>query len=102
MRNYALSRMRDIDDIVLYTSDNLSNAGIISFNIEGYNSEELSEILARDFNINTRGGYHCCPFIHDFIGTKKYLGTVRISFSFFNTKDDIDVLIDALEEISLG
>lgn len=101
MFNYAYKKMAEIDDIVIYNDTNLPAVGIISFNIKGYNSEDLSEILYREYEICTRGGYHCCPYIHDYLDTKKTLGTVRISFSYFTTKKDIDILCDALEELAL-
>lgn len=96
---YTLELLEDITEVHLYGA-NLSNyTGIISFNLDGYKSEELSSILSSDFDIAVRGGYHCCPLIHDILDTKKYLGTVRISFSQFNTKEDIDVLVDAIKEL---
>lgn len=98
---YAVDKLKEIDGIVLYDLDDISLCtGIISFNLEGYNSEELSEILSNDYDICVRGGYHCCPFIHDILGTKDYLGTVRISFNYFNKKAGIDKLNIALEELS--
>lgn len=99
---YAFNKMKEIDDVIIYNNDNLQNVGIISFNIKGYNSEDLSKTLYKEFNICTRGGYHCCPYIHDYLDSKKMLGTVRISFSYFTTKEEIDVLCEVLEELSLG
>ena len=99
LHNYALQKLKLIDEVILY-SDNINNStGIISFNLQGYKSEELAIILSEDFNISVRGGYHCCPYIHDYLDTKKFLGTVRISFSYFTTKKDIDELIDAISEL---
>lgn len=99
---YAYTQLSLFDDVVIYNNMNLPNVGILSFNVTGYNSEDLSEVLSRDFDICTRGGYHCCPFIHDYIDSKKYLGTVRVSCSYFNSKSDIDSLINAIEEIVEG
>ena len=42
---------------------------------------------------------HCAPYIHKYLDDKKYLGTVRISLGQYNTKNDIDQLIDAISEL---
>lgn len=99
LSKYALKKLSEFDEVTIYNNQNIQNVGIISFNVEGYSSEDLSDILAKDFDICTRGGYHCCPFIHDILDTKKYLGTVRVSLSYFNSKEHVDALIDAIEEI---
>lgn len=100
LRNYAIKKLSEIDGIVLYDTVG-DNVGILSFNLNGFESENLAQILADDFNICVRGGYHCAPFIHEYLNTKDFLGTVRISFSFFNSLNEIDCLINALDEISL-
>lgn len=100
LMNYAYNRLKDIEGIIIYNNIDLPNVGIISLNIEGYSSEDLAEILSKDFEICTRGGYHCCPYIHDILGTKQYLGTVRVSFNYFNKIEEIDSLVDALEEVN--
>lgn len=100
--NYAIDKLKNIDGIIIYNNSNMPNVGIISLNLEGYNSEDLAEILSKDYGICTRGGYHCCPFIHDILNTKQYLGTVRVSFNYFNDTEEIDKLVEALEDISLN
>ena len=52
-----------------------------------------------DFDIAVRSGYHCAPYVHDLLGTRDRLGTVRISVGYFTTKSDIDALSDALNEL---
>lgn len=99
---YAVDNMKDIMGITLYEVNEEFSTGILSFNLDGFSSEEVAEILANEYDISVRGGYHCCPFIHEIIKTKKYLGTIRVSFNAFNTKEDIDVLCEALDNISFG
>ena len=60
----------------------------------------VGDILSCEYDICVRTGYHCAPLIHDFIDSKKYGGTVRISMGYFNTYEEIDQLIDALKEIA--
>ena len=62
--------------------------------------EELKVVLEdEDFDIAVRTGYHCAPYIHKYLDDEKYLGTVRISLGQYNTKNDIDQLIDAISEL---
>ena len=58
-----------------------------------------AEILNEDYDICVRSGYHCAPLVHDFLDSKKYNGTVRVSISSFTSKEEINNLILALEEI---
>lgn len=84
----------------LYLPANLDcHTSIVSFNIEGYESSEIGTILSEDFDIAVRTGYHCAPFIHSLLNTMDFLGTVRVSLSYFNTMADIDMLIEAIDSI---
>ena len=56
-------------------------------------------ILSEDYDICVRTGYHCSPFVHDFIGSHDHIGTVRVSLSAFSTKEDVDSLVSALKEM---
>ena len=89
-----------MDGVVVYSPENeFMNTGVISFNIDGYTSDEVSSILNSDYDIAVRSGYHCAPYIHDLIGSKEYMGTVRISLGAFNTEQDADALIEAVRSI---
>ncbi len=73
--------------------------GVVSIGIDGYSSDDVGSILDDEFGICVRTGYHCSPLVHDFLGTLEYNGTVRISLNYFNTKNDIDLLIEALKSL---
>ena len=73
--------------------------GIISFNVKGYKPDEIGRILDDEFSICVRTGYHCAPFVHNFLGTTEIGGTIRIGVSFFNNKKDISYLINALKTL---
>ncbi|MDE5978006.1 MAG: aminotransferase class V-fold PLP-dependent enzyme, partial [Turicibacter sp.] len=75
--------------------------GIVSFNVDGFSSDEIGNILSEDYEICVRTGYHCSPYVHNFINSIQFNGTVRVSLGIFNTKSDIDSLIQALKEIIL-
>ena len=88
------------DSVKLYLPSSLSNhTSILSLNVADYEPSEVGVILANDFNIAVRTGYHCAPFVHDLIGTRDRLGTVRISLGFFNTEDDIISVANALNDL---
>jgi cysteine desulfurase/selenocysteine lyase len=75
--------------------------GVISFNIDGMDSSEVAMILEDDKNIMCRAGLHCAPLAHQTMGSFPH-GTVRFSFGLFNTKEEIDVAIEALKSIGEG
>lgn len=75
------------------------HTSIVSFNVEGYTADEVGFILSQDFDIAVRTGYHCAPFIHEFIGTKECGGTVRVSVGVYNTLEDIEALLNAIDNL---
>lgn len=100
LTNYAVKRLLELSSITLYLPKNPENhIAIISLTHSEYRPEELADILDNDFDIAVRSGYHCAPYIHKLIGTEDNGGTVRVSIGYFNTKDEIDSLIDALKEL---
>lgn len=97
LTDYLISELKKISKIKVYLPKDFSNIfGIVSFSIDGYTSDEIGEILDNEFDIAIRTGYHCAPFVHDFIGSTFSHGTGRISIGCFNTKQDVDNLIKAL------
>ena len=97
--DYLYKQLSMLDNIIIYIKENQKYLGIISFNIVDYSSSDVVEILNNEFQICVRGGFHCSPFVHDFIGSNSFNGTVRISLGAFNTKDDIDKLIKGLKSL---
>ncbi|KHF37805.1 hypothetical protein LQ50_25270 [Halalkalibacter okhensis] len=74
---------------------------IVSFNIKGLHPvHEVGPILENSYEIITRAGLHCSPWTHKKLGTFP-VGTVRVSPGYFNSKDDIDKLSLALNQIAL-
>jgi selenocysteine lyase/cysteine desulfurase len=74
------------------------NIYVVSFNIKGISPEETGYILEESFGIVCRSGLHCAPLIHKAIGSYPQ-GCVRISFSCFNKKKEVDSLINAVTKI---
>ncbi len=73
--------------------------GILSFVVDGYRSDEVGAILDDEFDIAVRTGYHCAPYIHDYLNDKQCGGTTRIGLGRFNTKEEIDKLTEALSTL---
>lgn len=100
LTQYLVGQFQNNNKLELYAPANPENhIGIVSFNIKGLLAEDTGTILDEDYDIAVRCGYHCAPFIHKYLKDEKYLGTVRVGLGMFNTKDDIDRLVEAVEEI---
>lgn len=89
-----IDRLCDIDGIEIIGADN----GVVSFRHKMISSESFSLALDK-YGICTRGGLHCAPLAHKTMGTSD-TGTVRASFSYFNTEEEIDRFWRAASEIS--
>lgn len=84
--------------VTLYTSYGEQDGPVVSMNIEGITSSELSGYLDEEFNIITRSGLHCAPLIHKELKTE-FIGATRFSFGYFNTEKDIDYAVDSLKSV---
>ena len=88
---YATEKLKKIDGMIIY-GDTSNKTSVISFNIEGLHAYDIGSILDK-FGIAVRTGQHCAQPIMDHF---KISGTVRTSFSFINTIEEIDELIKAI------
>ena len=99
LTDYLIKSLEKNKKVKLYLPESKKSAGIVSFNVEGYSSDDVASILYEEYKIMVRSGYHCSPFVHEFIGSLEFKGTVRVSFGAFNTKEEVDVLINALNTL---
>lgn len=79
------AELRAIPQLRLYTGENQS--GVLSFTVENTDCEEAAARLSK-YGVAVRAGLHCAPLAHESAGTKES-GTVRASFSAFNTTQEI-------------
>lgn len=100
LTEYLVERLKNIKNAILYLPKNQRHIGIVSFNIKGYKASDVGMILDEDYNVAVRTGYHCSPLIHKHLKDTEYGGVVRASIGRFTTKDDVDILIDAVGELS--
>ncbi|HHT9128090.1 MAG TPA: aminotransferase class V-fold PLP-dependent enzyme [Candidatus Wujingus californicus] len=95
-----IQSLKDDKRFIIYgTTDISKKVGILSINVKGFRPAEVGAILDQSFDIAVRPGLHCAPFAHQMFGTFPD-GTVRISPGLFNTEDDINQLIKALDKIA--
>lgn len=85
---YATKELLAIDGLKIY-GDLKEKTAVISFNIEGLHPYDIGSILDK-LGVAVRTGHHCAQPIMDFY---KIPGTVRASFSFYNTKEEVDILV---------
>lgn len=94
------SGLKQIKNVTLYTEnyDSSKYAPLLSFNIKDVHSEEVALRLNKG-GVAVRGGYHCSPLAHKFMGTLPS-GAVRVSPSFINTRKEINILLNLVEKIA--
>ena len=92
--DYANSKLEQIEGLKIY-GESKNKTSVISFNIEGIHSYDIGALLDK-FGIAVRTGQHCAQPIMDHFGVD---GTVRVSFSFINTFQEIDELFEALKKV---
>ena len=90
---YATKKLKTIPDLKIY-GEAKNKTSVISFNIGNIHSYDLGTILDK-YGIAVRTGQHCAQPVMDFFGIS---GTVRASFSFYNTKEEVDYFYDSLNK----
>ena len=99
LTKYALEKLETVKDIEIYgPKDCEKMLSVISFNIKYKRPEDVGSILDQKYDIMLRAGLHCAPTAHSVIGTKER-GTLRIGLGYFNEKEDIDKLVEALNNL---
>ena len=90
LRDYLVSKLSELDFIKIYNKDNYST--IVAFNINGVFSQDTAIYLDK-YNICVRAGNHCAKILKNVFNIAN---TCRISLSFYNTREEIDLLINVL------
>ena len=93
--DYATAKLEEIDGIKIY-GESKTKVSVISFNIREIHPYDIGSVID-NLGIAVRTGHHCAQPIMDYFDIP---GTIRISFSFYNTIDEINILIDALKRAS--
>lgn len=88
--------LQNIAGVTVYGDENAPHVGVLSFNIDGRDSAETADLLDRA-GLCLRGGLHCAPSMHRYLGTE---GTVRASVGPFSTGQEIDALLAEVQKIA--
>ena len=92
---YAMQELSKLDYLTLYVTKNKENhSGVISFNIKGVHPHDVASILDSE-GVCVRSGNHCAQPLLRYMGIDS---TCRASFYFYNTKEDVDKLVQALNK----
>ena len=89
---YATEKLLQIEGLKIYGTA-AQKTSVISFNLKGIHPYDVGTILDK-LGIAVRTGHHCAQPIMDFY---KIPGTVRASFSFYNTKEEVDILVEGVK-----
>lgn len=93
--SYAIDELSKLDFLTIYMTPNRENhSSVISFNINGVHPHDVASILDSE-NVCVRSGNHCAQPLMRFLGIDS---TCRASFYFYNTKEDVDRLVKALNK----
>ena len=96
---YFLDKVKEIEGAKVAGKKTVEGRlGVVSIDFEGFDNSIVSFYLSSKYKIMTRVGMHCAPRAHQTLNTFPQ-GTVRFSFSHFNTKEEVDVCIDAIKTI---
>ena len=90
---YATKRLSEIEGLRIYGTGK-NKASVVSFNIDGIHPYDIGSIIDK-LGIAVRTGHHCAQPIMSFFCIP---GTIRASFSFYNTKEEIDLMFDAVKK----
>ena len=95
---YGTQKLQEIEGVTIYgPSDLTKKASVISFNIENIHPYDIGTIIDK-LGIAVRTGHHCAQPIMDFF---KIPGTLRASFAFYNTKEEIDIFVAAVKKAKM-
>ena len=91
LKRYAVEQLEKTGNAIIYNKD--SEAGIVTFNIKDVFAQDGATFL-NSKGIACRSGNHCAKILNDFLGTP---ATIRASFYFYTTKEEIDALVEAVK-----
>lgn len=92
---YALERLSGVPGITIYGPAAAQKGAVAAFGLDGVHAHDVAQILD-SCGIAIRAGHHCAQPLHDRFGIA---GTARASFYLYNTTDEVDALVNALETV---
>ena len=92
LRNYLVKELKQISHITIINEE--SDSGIVAFNVDDIFAQDVAVYLNK-YNICVRAGNHCAKILKNEVGVKN---TVRVSIYLYNTKEEIDTLVNLLKD----
>ena len=92
LRNYLVKELKGIPHISIINEE--SDSGIVAFNVDDIFAQDVAVYLNK-YNICVRAGNHCAKILKNEVGVKN---TVRVSIYLYNTKEEIDTLVNLLKD----
>ena len=92
LKQKAVERLKEIPNIIIYNET--AETGIISFNIKGVHPHDAASVFDNN-DVCIRAGHHCAQLITKWL---KSVGTIRASFYFYNTLDDVEKFVNSVKE----
>jgi selenocysteine lyase/cysteine desulfurase len=97
----AASGLQEFPGVNVFSSSGFQDqTGVLSFRVKGLDCEEIASALG-DYGFAVRAGLHCAPLAH-FSGGTLDTGTVRLSFSDFNTVEEVNKFLDTMCMVLMG
>ncbi len=94
LTEYTMERLGELDDVEVYGPPvGEERGGVVAFNVDGMHAHDLSSIC-NDFGVAVRAGDHCTQPLHDRMGVA---ASARASFYIYNTREEVDHLIEAVD-----
>ncbi|MGQ9673356.1 MAG: aminotransferase class V-fold PLP-dependent enzyme [Candidatus Aminicenantales bacterium] len=94
-------RLKDVEGVTLYCQEDLTDhISVFLFNVDGLEALNTATILDVDYGIASRSGLHCAPLVHEQLRTDQIGGAVRFGIGPFNTEEEIETAIHAVQEIA--
>jgi cysteine desulfurase / selenocysteine lyase len=95
--SYGLDKFSELKDAVIYgPKDPEIRGGLITFNLKGIHPHDVAGILDSEFGVAIRSGQHCAQPLTERLGQ---VSTCRASFYIYNTKEEVDVMMDGLKKV---
>ena len=97
LTQYTLDRLGDTPGVEIFGPPEVkARGGVVSFSLEGVHPHDIGQVLD-DYGVAIRAGHHCAQPV---MAALKVPATARASFYIYNTRDEVDTLVNAVEETS--
>jgi len=94
-----IAGLTSLPKIKVYGKKDIENrTAVTAFNLDGYSSNQLAFKMQNEYDIQLRGGLHCAPLLHKFLGTDNQ-GMLRISPGYFNTEAEVNEFLNIIETL---